>query len=184
MMTRTPPLIKPHVVQICRQATGSGTAMPVYVQCRPEIGGRENECFATVDARVTAEGGEKVIGWAIWELKKVYIEAEFHAVWRQPDGVLLDISPRPIPDTQILFVVDPRRKDEGFQVDNVRRSLGKDPDIQRWLDLTAQYYRLLNEGDLKHQMGVIPTTPAIREVQHQIEIVLLKLIRRYPGIGG
>ena len=55
---------------------------------------------------VAEAGGDYVVGWAIWERPELWVEAEHHAVWRGPDG-LVDITPHGIPVEQVLFLPDP-----------------------------------------------------------------------------
>ena len=46
-------------------------------------------------------------GWAIREIPQVMIEAEFHAVWRDRDGTLIDVNPRRERETRITLVPAP-----------------------------------------------------------------------------
>lgn len=56
-------------------------------------------------------GGEVQPGWIISEVPEAgFIEAQFHAVWRSPEGLLVDITPRSDSEPLVLFVPDPRRK--------------------------------------------------------------------------
>jgi hypothetical protein len=65
------------------------------------------------------------------------------------------------------------------QADNVRRSLCKDKDVERFLYLRSEYFRLLNEGDLKHQFGEIPATPKMLANIKEGKALEYKIIRRY-----
>lgn len=77
-------------------------------------------CHGNVVHRVREAGGERVNGWMIWD-HGVFAEAEFHAVWRNPDGVLVDITPRQHGEEFILFVEDadlkirPREDTDGMR---------------------------------------------------------------------
>lgn len=81
---RPPKLIKPYVISFCRSVVSD--PKPVYVPLRPLDGAAENACFSILPPPVAQHGGEQVNGWSIWEWPRVFIEAEFHAVWRQPDA--------------------------------------------------------------------------------------------------
>ena len=34
-----------------------------------------------------------MIGWSLWEFPTLFVGAEFHAVWRKPDGSLVGVAP-------------------------------------------------------------------------------------------
>lgn len=179
---RPPKLIKPYVVTFARQVVSSAEVSAFYVWSSPAKGAPQNECFSVVDACVAKNGGRRVIGWAIWERPKVYIEAEFHAVWQMPSGEILDISPRPLPIPRILFIDDRNRKHTGFQVDNIRKPLVKDKDVHEFLALRSEYFRLTNEGDKKHQFGEIVATPAIIANMERGAALEQKIIKRYGAL--
>ena len=65
----------------------------------------------------------RIYGWSVWEWPKVFIEAKFHAVWKQPDGSFLDIAPKSLPIPRVLFIPDPRRVYLGSPAQN---SIGAD----------------------------------------------------------
>lgn len=176
---RPPKLIKPYVETFVRQVVGGNGASPFCVSCAPLQGGPQNECFALVEAHVARHGGSAILGWAIWERPKVFIEAEFHTIWRTPDGRHIDIAPRGLPIPRILFAHDSRRKHNGMQVDNVRKALTKDKDVERFLYLRSEYFRLLNEGDLKYQFGEIPATPKMLANIKEATALEYKLLNRY-----
>jgi hypothetical protein len=176
---RPPKLIKPYVVSFARQVIRLDNASPFYVRCSPVQGAIQNECFSVVEEYVAQHKGISVIGWAIWERPRVFIEAEFHAIWCAPNGDYVDISPREFPSSRILFVCDPRRKHNGLQVDNVRKALCKDKDVHRFLFLRSEYFRLSNKGDLKHQFGDIPVTPELLANVEEAIALEDKIDRRY-----
>ncbi|WP_156408872.1 hypothetical protein [Rhizobium sp. Root708] len=63
-------------------------------------------CNLTVAAKVQQDGGGPLHGWSIWELPDALWTAEFHVVWKAPDGTLIDVTPKPDGETSILFVPD------------------------------------------------------------------------------
>lgn len=176
---RPPKIIKPYVVTFARQVVGGVNAQPFYVWCSPSQGAPRNECFSVVDACVEKHGGRRVLGWAIWERPKVYIEAEFHAIWQSASGQYLDLSPRPIRVPRILFIEDPSRKYTGIQIDNIRKPLVKDKDVQQFLLLRYEYFRMMNEGNLKHHFGEIVATPKILSNIKNSALLEQKIIKRY-----
>lgn len=105
-------------------------------------------------------------GWAIWEWPKVFIEAEFHAVWSNTRGELFDLTSRPLISPHILFLPDPLTKYDGRQIDNVRKPLIKDNDLTRFLFIFSRQFHILNKGDLAFQHGPISLPPkALKELQ-------------------
>jgi hypothetical protein len=69
--------------------------------------GRYGWCSDGVRLKVAADGGAPVYGWTIWEWPPGLLTAEFHCVWRSPGGELYDITPKPLRETDIVFVADP-----------------------------------------------------------------------------
>lgn len=56
-----------------------------------------------------ADGGEAVYGWCLWLFPGVWVEAEFHTVWRSSDDELIDVTPKVGGEKAIMFVIDPTR---------------------------------------------------------------------------
>lgn len=95
---------------------------PIYVGLSPEPYARVSECFPSVAEKMARDGGAQVLGWQLWKTA-ILAEGEFHALWRSPAGVLVDITPKQIPVERILFLPDPQTKYVGAQVDNVRLNI-------------------------------------------------------------
>jgi hypothetical protein len=67
-------------------------------------------CLSNCEAEQNRTGESVVYGWIIWEdRKKYFIEAEFHAVMRQLNGQLRDITPRIDGEARVLYISDPTR---------------------------------------------------------------------------
>ena len=64
-------------------------------------------CFDGVLEKVKHDGGGILLGWVIWEWPNAFLNAEFHAVWIDPAGQLVDITPKPLGEKSILFAPDP-----------------------------------------------------------------------------
>src|ERR1700676_161605 len=58
-----------------------------------DYGYEAQECHVNVLHRVRHHGGKRVNGWVIWE-SQPFDEAEFHCVWQNPEGDLIDVTPR------------------------------------------------------------------------------------------
>jgi len=80
---------------------------PLYVPVRPAPAAKPVYCFDNSVACAEAQGGAAVYGWAIWRWPGRWFEAEHHAVWRSPDGTLLDVTPQAGDPPRVLFLPDP-----------------------------------------------------------------------------
>ena len=156
----------------------------IVIKCAPVFGKPENECFPIVEEYITSHGGELVIGWAIWERPKVFIEAEFHAVWRSDSGECIDIVTRNPSHERITFLPDPNRKYTGLQVDNIRKPLIKDKDVIRYLFLFKRMYEVMNTGDLANQHGMIALPERLMreymKLAKEAKVLHHRLEKRYP----
>lgn len=172
-----------HVQDFCRDVVPN--EKPIAVTCQPLSNMPLNECFPILADHVDKNGGEKIIGWAIWERPGVFIEAEFHAIWRSPDGENIDIVPRLYPFEKITFLPDPKRKYTGCQIDNVRKALVKDNDVVRFLFLAKRRVEIMNTGDLAGQHGYIVLPKKLEREYNMVmkELTRLesRLSRRYSG---
>lgn len=162
-----------HTHELCQRAVPGGCA--VLVPHTPLAGKPLMECFSIVDDYIALHGGTAVVGWAIWEVPGVYIEAEFHTVWQAPDGVLHDLTPRPKAFESILFLPDPTRHYTGLQVDNIRQALVDDRDVYRYLHLVTRMFALTNAGDLATQYGEISLPPKAAKEYGKVADELSKL---------
>ncbi|EPY4800749.1 hypothetical protein ACXDID_001685 [Klebsiella pneumoniae] len=128
---------------------------PIWVSSAPLPGSEAKDCFSNVDRAIDNSGGRAVLGWTIWLVPGVFIEAEFHCVWEKESGVILNVTPYPNRPDKILFLPDHARVYTGKQLDNVRQHLVDDPDVIRWLYLAKRRFEILNTGDLANQYGHI-----------------------------
>lgn len=143
-----------HVLTLCNELVPD--VVPLVVGCEPQADASANDCFALVERFVQREGGECVIGWALWEMPHVLLEAEFHAVWRRPmDGALVDLNPRDLHFSHIHFLPDVSRSYEGRQVDNLRRPLCNDAKVKQFVYLKKRQFELANAGKLADVHGAI-----------------------------
>lgn len=155
-----------HVVLLCRAVEPESS--PTTIPCRPLHTESINDCFEIVSKHITQYGGSEVIGWAIWEWPSVMVEAEFHSVWRSPEGELICLTPRPIPFDKITFLPSMAARYEGKQVDNVRHALSRDDDITRFIFLARQRFEFLNRGERAYQHGEISLSNREMKEFHRI----------------
>lgn len=74
----------------CLQELG---AKPAHVVLAVAPAAQPLRCFWNVAAHVADNGGYIVFGWSIYEWPHVFWEAQHHAIWRDPSGNLVDITP-------------------------------------------------------------------------------------------
>ncbi|NIJ20734.1 hypothetical protein FHS95_002426 [Sphingomonas naasensis] len=113
--------------------------VPVYVPVRPAPASKPAYCFDNSVACAQAQGGEAVYGWAIWRWPGRWFEAEHHAVWRGPDGALLDVTPQAGDPPRVLFLPDP---DAPYDPATFRRNImapdGDSAAVREYIALVAQ----------------------------------------------
>jgi len=176
-MSAPPRDIHNYALQLCRQIAPEST--PRFIEIRPSCEIAVNDCFGGLPGYIKKHGGMQNIGWAIWEWPLVFIEAEFHCVWESPDGMLFDITPKQIPFKRLLFLPDPKRIYEGFQVDNIRFPLRPDPEIHRFIELSELMYHELNKGELKYQHGAVPVSPIYMRYKQEKTGLQMHIMRKY-----
>ena len=147
----TPPAITPEIEALCAElAPGS---VPTFVPHKAIPSTAEMNCFIDVAARVKAEGGSSVLGWAVWEWPGRLLEAELHAVWRAPNGDCVDITPRQKAISSVLFLPDPAREYNGRQVNSVRKALRDHPAIRSLFETQDRLFEFMNRGERADQHG-------------------------------
>ena len=100
----TPTVISPQVIGLCESLKAS---RPCYVPVQQDQHGIYGFCNDGVMDKIKADGGAIMFGWTIWEYPRLYLTAEFHAIWVDPDGTFIDITPKPAGETRIVFAADP-----------------------------------------------------------------------------
>lgn len=79
---------------------------PTFIPVQSDQEGMYGFCNLTVAEKIKKEGGKPVHGWTIWEWAGVFWTAEFHMVWENPNGEMIDVTPKPDGETSILFLRD------------------------------------------------------------------------------
>ncbi len=178
----TPAEISPALKNLCEEILPN--SVPIYVDVSPLEGVSQNDCFPHVQHQIDLHGGEMLIGWALWEMPGLFVEAEFHCVWRTVGGQVVDIAPKAQPTARVLFLHDPAATYHGLQVNNIRRSLRDDVEIQQFLASFDEMYEFMNRGERAGQYGeVIVQGEDARELEfmqrraYELEQVVK---RRYP----
>ena len=181
----TPADISEPILSLCHEIVPNSA--PEYVDVLPLLGAPANECFVLVEDQARNAGGESVIGWALWELPGLFIEAEFHAVWRNPDGEMVDISPKTRQTQRILFLPDPSARYDGRQVNNLRHAISRDPDVSAYLQAFDDEFEFLNRGERALQHGELRLNDrdAIEygNIERRLETLHMRLLPRFPSFG-
>ena len=96
-----PKIIDKEIEKFCKNINHK--KKPIYIDIKLANNTIINECFINVDKFVKDNGGSCVNGWVIWLHPHCLLEAEFHAVYRNGRGNLIDITPHKGNILQILF---------------------------------------------------------------------------------
>lgn len=180
----TPKAVTPAILDLCTQLGLGGR--PQFLDVAPANDAQALDCFPVVAQQVERAGGEACFGWRIWELPWAYVEAEFHAVWRNPQGELIDITPTQTGVSRVLFLPDPRRVYEGRQVNNVRRVLSANPAVDEFLRAADAEFEFLNRGSRadQHVLSLSPSEAAeLRVIRQRRADALLAMTRSIPDPG-
>jgi len=134
----TPDKITDMINELCRKITAD--EKPEYISVEIQEYSIANHCFPNVARMVRDNQGEVVNGWAIWKWANILIEAEAHAVWKSPEGRLIDITPHNRGEDKILFLPDNRVIYKNYKIASIRQALTTSLLIERLMFL-------LNERD-------------------------------------
>ncbi len=126
MNPTTPKEISEEIVIFCREI--DPTYKPFFVPVKASEAVRFNFCMTDVPRYAKNNEGTVQFGWTIWEDPSLSLEAEFHATWVSPSGEIIDVTPKPDGERQILYLKDSARVYENVLVDNIRKPL-----IDHWV---------------------------------------------------
>lgn len=139
----TPEKITDKIMELCRRIVPG--EVPQYVPVKPEEWSRPMECFPNVEQMVKRYGGQQVNGRAIWQWSNVLVEAEAHAVWKSPEGQLIDITPHDNSEDKILFLCDESMIYSGEQIGNIRLALTGSPLAAELIELSEKTEEIMSE---------------------------------------
>ena len=132
-----------------------GSAYPAeYVGVEAWVGSLRNESLEDVGRRVEADGGQVIVGWALWK-SELLVEAEYHAVWLDGEGRKVDIAQRELVLDHILFVPDDRTPYVGQAVNNLRANIGSSPVVDYLIQAYDCVFALENSGDRSREAKVV-----------------------------
>jgi len=148
-MDRVPSSIDDNVKRIINKI--KTTEKPIYLDVTPESYAEINECMSSVKQKIEKEGGSVQLGWKIWQIPDIMIEAEFHAVWKSPYGTLKDITPKPENVRRILFVPDSKANYDGSLRNNIRLNISGNRLVDDFIRICDAIYKLKNKGERAYQ---------------------------------
>lgn len=82
------------------------TDLPIYVDVVPLTGAEHGWCWQNVAKIAKSQGGRAVYGWTIWQRPRLFVTAEYHAVWETPHGHMIDVTPKTDGEETIAFSAD------------------------------------------------------------------------------
>jgi hypothetical protein len=179
--TTTPAEISESVLKFCSEI--DSTQKPAFLRPQPHRKAMPNECFSNVREQINAKGGSMQLGWLVWETPRIMLEAAFHAVWRSPETTLIDVTPQPDREPEILFLPDSKatidsNKPHGEVVGMRRFPLVDDPIVHEFIRLAEQKDAILirTQGKLtRHDLT------GIAEIERQQIPLHKKLALKYRG---
>lgn len=95
--------IRQKVINFCGTVSIEQPVFLPWTKVSPDY--RSGWCHNNVLEQVRRAGGKRVNGWMIWDNGN-FVESEFHSVWEDPQGNLIDLTPRADGEPEILFLPD------------------------------------------------------------------------------
>ena len=154
-----------------------------YVRINAEPYSKNNWCFQNVEEKVRRDGGEVVYGWSFLWWEQNFIEAEFHAIWKSPEGELIDITPidKGIQSDRILFLEDPIKKYDGLRTDVIRKSLTDNTIVNDYIKLSKAMFDVVKKVQQPHELTLrLHDDDAIiyNQIQRLIAVIMLMVKKR------
>ncbi|WP_425060527.1 hypothetical protein SCACP_12520 [Sporomusa carbonis] len=172
MSTITPKGLTRFIVDFCKEINPN--AKPYYIPVKPIQFNEYNESFSNVERKIKSNGGTVQYGWAIWEWRNILIEAEFHAVWKNPEGELICVSPNIYKEYKILFLPDDTRIYDGVhKIDSYRKSIRIEPIVDEYIAVKEQFF-----CEYIAQIGKTELSPNLIELakkDHELRLEVDKL---------
>ena len=126
---------------------------PEIVPVIPEHYAKYSQCYNNVEEKVRRDGGSIHYGWIIHQ-SKILCEAERHAVWELENEDLIDITPNPTGETEILFVSDNEYTYDGNDVDNFRMNITNNVVVDDFIQVCEARTKLYNLAERKNKDAI------------------------------
>jgi hypothetical protein len=173
----TPPSLSDTVLKFCNKI--SAEISPGYLDTKPDTNAKVLDCFQNVKNHIQKYGGSTQHGWLIWEWPNIMIEAEFHAVWKSEDGVLVDVSPNEY--SRVLFLPDNKMLYEGKSVNNIRKAIKNSNAVRKYIKLFDKMFKIMHTGDLAYFLGSMNKTPQMLDIELQQGSATIKVLQEEHG---
>lgn len=172
----------PNAEALCDQLVPGARAETLDVDA--PVGMQALDCVGNVRRMIEQCGGVAVYGWSLMEtLPGVMMEAEFHAVWRKPDGSLQDVTPKQFPAMEpiTIFLADSSLVYRGQQIDSVRVPLRDEQLVHSFIRTAERRFEAWNRGELASYHGDMAgrITPEMMRIEEQQGRFLKKIAQRY-----
>lgn len=154
---------------------------PEFIPLIPEPYAKKEQCFVNVEKKVKLDGGSSHYGWAIFQAD-IFCEGERHAVWKSPEGNLVDITPREPSMDQILFITDNNLVYRGQLIDNVRINTTSNGLVDDYILLLESIEKLFTYGTRKNE-DEINLPQEVLLFQHILSEASIALME-YMSLGG
>lgn len=142
-----------------------------YVSVNPIEGYPLGECWYNCIEHFLANGGQVVYGWLLWELSdgaSVWYIAQHHAVWRDINDKLMDLTPNAIGAEVVMFMPDNRAP---LNFDNLVA-----PASLEWVDDTN--FTWLGCLDSKKEFHTLRLSMPGEKLENRIQRLRLELASR------
>lgn len=150
---------------------------PIYLAVETESYAQITECFPAVAEKIRRDGGSQVLGWQIWK-SRILVEAEFHAVWKSPEGALKDITPKQLPITKILFLPDPKATYNGAQIDNIRINISGNRLVDDFIAIAETIFKIKNKGEraFQHEVALSEREAALCDALKKMQAAVYLMV--------
>jgi hypothetical protein len=140
----TPTALTPKIAEFCRSVVPDQPA--AFIPVQPADGAERDRSLENVARYAAQFAGTTVLGWRIWERPGINLHAAFYAVWKAGNGELIDVSPQPNGESQILFLPDPRLVWEGKWIEGHSSPLLHWREVQDYLAANARVQKMRQAG--------------------------------------
>ena len=153
---------------------------PVIVPVILEPNAKLENCFINVQEKVKNYGGKIIYGWALYQ-STIICEAIRHAVWKSPDGNLVDITTTNFGFKKTMFIDDDLEY-YGQLIDSVRLNITGEKIIDDFIKICEayEYFHTLSERESE---GVILVAPKVAQLIDQY-VKLKEFIQTYINAKG
>jgi hypothetical protein len=137
---------------------------PEIVNIRIEKYSIKDNCFHNVEDKVANDNGQIVYGWKLH--KGIFLEeAERHAIWKSPNGELVDVTPDDVYKDKILFLADDKGwVYDGTYSDNVRVNTTNNPLVDDYILLNEMITKLWQTGRRNSRLEIAILEPVAKVI--------------------